>query len=270
MESNAKIQAAVGILTLNSEATLERALESVKDFDQIIVCDGNSTDRTLEIARRHGATIISQHESDAPNQPLKDFAAARNKCLAAARHGWFLYVDSDEAISPELREEIRDIAAQGHSDVLVYRIPNRIIYAGREIRHATSYPGYQTRFFHKKSGAHFVRPVHERIEFDPDVRVGTLSGPWYVYVSDEDYRQSWNDIRAYAAIEVTASRRQTFGQFLYWSLIQKLVRMAKMVLKAGWMYLRHGFRDSLPPKFEFQRFAYTAYLLYSLLKSRIL
>ena len=269
MEARNKIIASVGILTLNSEATLERALESVKDFDQIIVCDGNSTDRTIEIARRYGATIIKQHNGDEPNQSLKDFAAARNKCLDIARNDWFLYVDSDEAISLKLRQEIGDIVSRAYNQELVYRIPNLIIYKDKEILHSTSYPGYQTRFFNKKSGARFVRPVHERIEFNPAILVGTLKGPWHVYISDEDYRESWRDIRNYAAIEVKASKQQTLGQFLYWSVAQKLFRLVKLVLRAGFMYLRFGFRDSLPPKFELQRLSYTAYLLYSLVKSRI-
>jgi len=64
MPSDKKIPASVGILTLNSGKTLRRALNSLTDFAEIIVCDGNSTDDTLEIAREYGAKIIRQYDSD--------------------------------------------------------------------------------------------------------------------------------------------------------------------------------------------------------------
>ena len=59
-DKKATIHATVGILTFNSAQTLERALESVKDLAEIIICDGGSTDATREIALKYGARIIDQ------------------------------------------------------------------------------------------------------------------------------------------------------------------------------------------------------------------
>ena len=47
------------INTRNAEEHLDRVLESLKDFDEIVVCDMESTDSTVEIARRHGARVIT-------------------------------------------------------------------------------------------------------------------------------------------------------------------------------------------------------------------
>ncbi len=55
--TDAKIYATVTVLTYNSERTLEACLRSVAAFDEILVLDGGSTDRTLEIARSFGATL---------------------------------------------------------------------------------------------------------------------------------------------------------------------------------------------------------------------
>ena len=59
-----KIPASVGILTLNSAKEIPRAFESIKDFDDIYICDGNSTDGTQDIARSFGARIVKQFDTD--------------------------------------------------------------------------------------------------------------------------------------------------------------------------------------------------------------
>ena len=53
-----KISCSVGILTFNSAASLPVCLESVKHFSEIIICDGGSTDSTIEIARKFGCVVI--------------------------------------------------------------------------------------------------------------------------------------------------------------------------------------------------------------------
>ena len=85
MKSKEKINCSIGILTLNCGDTLERCLKSLKDFREIIICDGNSTDNTLEIAKRYGAKIIKQYDSNEPNlRCAKDKANVRQKNMNAA------------------------------------------------------------------------------------------------------------------------------------------------------------------------------------------
>jgi glycosyltransferase involved in cell wall biosynthesis len=90
----------VGILTLNSEQGLSACLDSLKDFAEVIVCDGNSTDRTREIAEAAGARVIRQYETDTPNTPcIKDKATVRQKNMEAATHDWYFYMDADDTLS---------------------------------------------------------------------------------------------------------------------------------------------------------------------------
>ncbi|MBI2603994.1 MAG: glycosyltransferase, partial [Candidatus Harrisonbacteria bacterium] len=78
MDQRNKIPCSVGVLTLNSAKTLARCLESFKDFAEIIVCDGNSTDDTVAIAKKYGAKVVKQYDSDEPNLPcVKDKANVR-------------------------------------------------------------------------------------------------------------------------------------------------------------------------------------------------
>ena len=48
----------VVIHTYNSEKFLERVLNSVSGFDEIVICDMYSTDKTLEIAKKYNTRII--------------------------------------------------------------------------------------------------------------------------------------------------------------------------------------------------------------------
>ena len=49
----------VVINTYNAERDLEQVLEAVKDFDEVLICDMESTDNTLDIARKHGCRIVT-------------------------------------------------------------------------------------------------------------------------------------------------------------------------------------------------------------------
>lgn len=252
-----KIPCTVGILTFNSAKTLRRALESVSQFDDIIICDGGSTDMTLDIAREFGARVIAQDQSyKNPNGSLKDYSGPRNQCLDSAKHDWFFYIDSDETISDGLREDIRGIATSSleRKNPLVYRVPIGIMMDGRYIEHSSNYPGYQTRFFNKRSIARFVRPVHERIEFDETkVRVGTLTHPWYVHTTREYWLHYIKETSAYRPIEVKRACNDSFFVFLRYGLLWSLRISIVVLLKSIYNYGRYGFAKTLPVRGELGR-----------------
>lgn len=242
-----KIQASVGILTFNSGETLRRALESVRDFDDIVVCDGGSSDNTLAIAGEFGARIIVQDAKfKNPDGTLKDYGGVRNQLLDAAAHDWFLYIDSDETVSEGLHQEIQR-AIEHPTGALVYRVPIGIMMDGRYLKYSSNYPGYQTRFFNKRSGARFIRPVHERIEFGPDVRVGTFKHPWYVHTTREFWK-TYGRTRTskYRTDEVKEACEQPFMSYLRYTLLWHLRTALAVVLKALYIRLVHGGRDAVP------------------------
>src|SRR4051812_27338145 len=105
-----KIPSTVTVLTKNSAKTLEKALESVKDFDEVIICDGGSSDETLAIARKYDAQVISQDPGFLDQKgKIYDYSGVRNQTLKAAKHNWILWLDSDEYCEPDFIDEIRKI-----------------------------------------------------------------------------------------------------------------------------------------------------------------
>ncbi|MBI2640382.1 MAG: glycosyltransferase family 2 protein, partial [Candidatus Sungbacteria bacterium] len=177
-----KIPCSVEILTRNSALTLERCLESVKDFAEIIVLDGNSTDGTLEIARRYGCKIYKQYDTDEPMVVIKDYAEVRDKGLRLATYDWFMYIDSDEYLSPEAVEEIRQIVESPHPPAHAFWQPRKYVFNGKVVECATTYPNKQIRLFHKNYAEGFIKRIHERVKLKEGTKAGVLKGFEYLPV----------------------------------------------------------------------------------------
>lgn len=91
-------------------ATLEAIQAAARAFDgaggwELIVCDNNSTDRTAEIARAAGATVVFE--------PHNQISRARNRGAAAAAGQWLLFVDADSLPGQELFEDLREAIESG-------------------------------------------------------------------------------------------------------------------------------------------------------------
>lgn len=250
----AKIPCTVAILTFNSGATLRRALESVRDFDDILVCDGGSTDDTLSIAAEFDARVITQDSSfrDTDGR-LIDYGGVRNQCLDAARHDWFLYIDSDESVSKDLHDDIARIS-QEDTEPHVYRVPIGITIDGVFVKYSSNYPGYQFRFFNRKSAVRFIKPVHERIDFNPkSPNAGTLTHPWLVHTARDEWHHYLAEGRRYRDIAVAKFRTASWWQVLR-IVLRNIYSALGVLLRAGRIYLVHGTRYAIPMEGEVGRF----------------
>ena len=256
--------------------------------------DGNSKDETLSIAREYGARIEKQFPGTTEPAIIKDWPAMVAWAISLAKFDWILYIDSDESASSGLVKEIRQIVEESahvlrgalgvHSFFLssskktvppappdgltfhyMYQTPNRIIYNGREILHASVYPGYQYRFFNRKSGAKYEGNPHYFLKFDQEKYTpGVLKHPWYVYVDDSDAKVK----KLQVLQDALDAKNQSWGQFFKWSVWHKLAGIAKILVKVGILYLRHGFKDTLPPKLELSRVKYKSYLFWYIIQQR--
>jgi glycosyltransferase involved in cell wall biosynthesis len=160
----------VVILTLNEATSLQRSLDSVAWSDDILVVDSGSTDATVDIARAAGARVVTR--------PFDSFAGQRNFAMdtGAFRHRWVLHLDADEVVTPELRDELQALArADAAAPFPVYRLPSRLIFMGRWLRHAGMYPAYQVRFG-RAGELRFVDHGHGQREVQAPAQVGTCSG----------------------------------------------------------------------------------------------
>ncbi|RFP57725.1 MAG: glycosyltransferase family 2 protein [Limnothrix sp. CACIAM 69d] len=129
----------------NEEANLPACLESVARADEIFVVDSHSDDRSVEICKSYGATVVQFQFNG--RWPKKKNWSLENLPF---RNEWVLIVDCDERITPELWDEIAEaIARPGFAG---YYLNRRVFFLGKWIRYGGKYPDWNLRLFKHQSG----------------------------------------------------------------------------------------------------------------------
>ncbi len=243
----------IQILTYNSGATLARALRSVRDFADIQIFDGGSTDDTLAIAERFKATVFPQLQRGI----IQDFSAVRNAALPKALQSWILLLDSDESVSPELRAEIGDIAIP-EINPAVYFVPRRYeLPDGRVVTHASTYPNARIYFFHRDAIVGFEKEVHERVLLKDGVPVRRLRG--FTVAPHPTMEEFKRRNRRYIMIE--ASKGEGWRAWLG-RLLRTFRARVIAIVRLLWIWLLpHPGAVRLPLRYEWLRFWYAFTLL---------
>jgi glycosyltransferase involved in cell wall biosynthesis len=110
----------------NEGRNLPRCLESLRDVGEVYVIDSQSTDATAQIAESYGAHVVQFRYQG--GWPKKRQWAMESLPLA---HDWIFLVDADEALTPELAQEI--LQATQNPQVDGYYIALRMYFLGREL-----------------------------------------------------------------------------------------------------------------------------------------
>ena len=98
-----KTPISIVINTYNAGEQIVPTLESVKDFDEVVVCDMESTDNTVEIAQQYGCRVVTfPTEGHNICEPARDFA------IHSARNEWVLVVDADEVVPSSLKNILQE------------------------------------------------------------------------------------------------------------------------------------------------------------------
>lgn len=143
-------------------------LRSLAFCDEVLVVDSGSTDATRAIATDLGARVVVR-------TPWPGFAAQRQFAVEQASHDWVLCLDADERVTPELAQQIVDLAARGELRG-GYRLPRQSHYLGRVMRHGLFWPDRKLRLFDRRCGRVVANPPHDHVAMDPGVPVADLTG----------------------------------------------------------------------------------------------
>jgi len=167
------------IIARNEERRLPGCIDCLRWCDGILVVDSGSTDRTAQVARELGASVVEV--------AFSDFSSLRNAALDLVdeEFGWVLFVDADERVSSELRDQILATCAADDPEYSAWTLNRRNYLLGRWIRHSGWCPDNTPRLF-RRGKVRYGRLVHE--EPIVDGKIGSLSGPLdhYSYESVSD------------------------------------------------------------------------------------
>lgn len=219
------------IITFNEETNIRRCLESVKWCDEIVVMDSYSTDRTIEICEEY-TDKIHRHE-------WMGYVGQRNLVRELATRDWVLYIDADEEISDELRDEIVAEKSNNFGEYLGFQFPRRVRYLGEWILHGEWYPDIKLRLFKKNKGRSVGNEPHDYVIVDGNVK--TLKKPinHYTYTDIEDHIRTVNHFTTIASSEKHAKGEKHSWLDMVFRAKWRFVR--GYIIKAGFLDGKRGF-----------------------------
>ena len=185
----------VVINTRNAEQHLQQVLDAVKGFDEILVCDMESTDNTVAIAQKNGCRIVTFPKAD-----HKSAEPARTFAIQSATCPWVLVVDADEIVTSELRDYLYRRIGQPDCPAGLY-IPRLNKFMGKTM--TCAYPDYQLRFFIREGTewppyVHTFPKVNGRLDYLPkshrELAFIHLANDSIHSIMEKDNRYSDNDV----------------------------------------------------------------------------
>ena len=211
------------MIATDEEERLPGCLESLAFCDEVVVVDGGSGDRTVEIARGAGARVVEN--------PWPGFAGQRNVALDHAGGDWVLEVDADERATPALAAEIRALLSDPPAEMRMATIPMRDVFLGRPLGPSARYPRYRHRLFRRGAYRHDEsRAVHEGLW--PDGPTLPLAGE-LEHLLASSWSEAIRDARGYAKLEAEQRSRPGPGEALVGVLLRPAARLAYRVLLYG-------------------------------------
>lgn len=228
-----KVKLSVAIATFNEEKNIGGVLESVKDWvDEIVLVDGGSTDRTVEIAKKYNATVI---ETD--NPPI--FHINKQKALDACRGEWVLQLDADEVVDNSLRDEILTVIHRTNAKDAYY-LPRKNFFIGHWLSKGGQYPDYLVRLFRNGKGNFPNKSVHEQIAVNGSV--GYLTKP-LLHHTNRTFADYWRKADTYTTLTAKEFLINRVGKnpatFIHYMLIKPVWTFLRL-------FIRHkGFVDGI-------------------------
>ena len=207
------------VITRNEEPNIVDCLESVRWADEIVVVDGESEDKTAELARRFTEKVFVRR--------WEGYGASKNFALQHCTSDWVFWLDADERVTKDLRSEIQFVVDQGVTSAVGYEFPRKAFFLGKWIRHCGWYPGYVIRLFKRGSGHFSDHKVHEKLEIDGKVEKLRSDLLHYTDPNLRHYFEKFNRYTTLAAEELSGGGAR-FG-------------VGQLVFRPAWVFVRMYF-----------------------------
>ncbi len=170
-----KNKISVTILTKNSQEYILECLNALVDFDEIILLDNGSTDRTMDFAKEFKNVKIFEHK-------FIGFGPMKKLAVSFTSNDWVLSIDSDEILSKQLTKEILDLNLKV---TCVYSILRDNYYNKKLIKACGWDNDYQLRLFNKTMTNFNDKQVHEGLIINKSMQTIKLNNAFKHYTFNE-------------------------------------------------------------------------------------
>lgn len=217
------------VLAKDEEKNIGECLERLSWCDELIVIDDNSTDKTVEIARKKGAKVITHSLDD-------DFSTARNFGLDQAKGEWVLFIDADERVSSALWYEIMQYTNSPSNEFVGFYLKRIDHMWGKKLNHGETGNIKLLRLAKKETGR-WSGKVHESWDIKGKKSLLINSLLHYPHPTVKEFLKEINYYTDIKAKELYNKKTRVS----WWSII--LFPKAKFILN---YFIKLGFRDKLP------------------------
>jgi glycosyltransferase involved in cell wall biosynthesis len=226
----------IATATYNESSNINRFLKSLVDWvDEIVICDGESSDDTAKLASKYSKVkIIST-----TNKP--NFHINKQIAIDACKCNWILQLDADEIVTPELKKEIISILSQPSVKENGFWIKRKNFFLGQFLKKGGAYPDPTLRLYKNGKGKLPCKSVHEQAQVDGNV--GFLKNDLAHY-SDPSFTRYLMRNNRYTSVIAKELEQQHVSlgpiSFINFYFIKPIFRFLQI-------YLRHrGYVDGFP------------------------
>ncbi len=215
----------IAINVKNGGKYLERCLNSLVQFDDVVILDNHSTDDTLEIANKY--TNVRIFHSD-----FLGMGRVRNLAASYTKYDWVFFVDCDEVVSSELVSHLLNMSFEKNC---VYKIYRNNFYDGYKVKTSSWGNDWILRLYNKTETKFIENEVHDSFILD-NMQTKKIVGGFIYHFPYDNVSQLVDKMQFYSALYA----KQHFGK--------KKPKLYSLPLRAFMMFfkcyiLKRGFLD---------------------------
>lgn len=239
----------VVVITRNEERNIVRCLQPWKGVcNQLLVVDNGSTDNTLSLAEKMGATVFQTS--------WKGYGETKNEGNSQAMNPWILSLDADEVAQPELIRSLQSKFSESLSNQTVFAIRRKLVINNQQMKYGSSRKEYRIRLFHRDQVCWNSSPVHEDLKLPASIRVVKLDG-YVLHYSFATFEDQAKKLAHYAQLSAVGMfKRNRRVSFLKKYLSSFTVFLKNYILRMGFLDGKTGWKQVS----QEMHYAYNKYL----------
>lgn len=223
MSESIKTPVSVVVIVKNGAEFIVDMLETLKEFDEVLVYDNGSTDGTQAKLSAFNNVRLIEGE-------FLGFGPTKHKAVTLAKNDWVLSLDVDERVSENLTTSIKEV---DFSQPCAFAVLRENHFMGKKVRFSGWGNDWLIRFFHRSVANFNDSMVHENVVLTQAVRTSKLKGT-IKHLAVNDLSEFLVKVNRYSSIRAEASRK---------SLPVPLIVLKSLFAFFRTYFLRLGFLD---------------------------